>query len=57
MEEAKKAMKQMHLKKKQMAKQAFAQKLARMGVVPSNALNFKKQSVVLAVGHERNRII
>ena len=29
-------------KKKEMAKKAFTQKLARMGIMPSNALNFKK---------------
>ena len=45
------------MKKKQTAKQAFAQKLARLGVVQSNALHYKKQALVLAVGQERNRII
>ena len=33
-----------------MAQQAFAAKLLRMGVLPSEALNYKKQQVVLAVG-------
>eukprot|EP00354_Favella_ehrenbergii_P000577 CAMPEP_0170451804 /NCGR_PEP_ID=MMETSP0123-20130129/932_1 /TAXON_ID=182087 /ORGANISM="Favella ehrenbergii, Strain Fehren 1" /LENGTH=72 /DNA_ID=CAMNT_0010713635 /DNA_START=1528 /DNA_END=1746 /DNA_ORIENTATION=+ len=50
-------MKNHQLKKKKMAQQAFAAKLARMGVFASEALNYKKQQVVLAVGQERNRII
>ena len=44
-------------KQKEIAKKAFTQKLARFGVVPSNALNYKKTSVVLAVGGDRNRVI
>ena len=54
---AKQAMKNHQLKKKKMAQQAFAAKLLRIGVLPSEALNYKKQQVVLAVGQERNRII
>ena len=37
-------------KKKQMAKNAFSQKLHKMGVMPSKALDYKKTQVVLAVG-------
>ena len=45
------------LNKKEMAKKAFTAKLARFGVQPSAALNYKKQTVVLSVGAERGRII
>ena len=44
-------------KQKEIAKKAFTQKLARFGVVPSNALNYKKTAVVLTVGGDRNRVI
>ena len=51
------AMAKLAKKKKEMARNAFSQKLHRMGVMPSKALDFKKQQVVLAVGQDRNRII
>ena len=40
-----------------MAQEAFAAKLLRMGVHPSDALSYKKQQVVRAEGKESHRVI
>jgi len=54
---AKQAMKNHQQKKKKMAQEAFAAKLLRMGVHPSDALSYKKQLVVRAEGKETVRVI